>query len=89
MGDELLSVEIKSFLGASTITEFHNALGQFLNYRLALSVKEPKYELYLAVPANTYNSFFQRQLPRMAVREYNLKLIVYNAHKQELVKWIN
>jgi CRISPR/Cas system-associated exonuclease Cas4 (RecB family) len=84
-----IAVEIKSFLGSSTITEFHHALGQFLNYRLALSVKEPEYQLYLAVPVNTYNSFFQRQLPRLAVREYQLKLIVYRVHQPEIIKWIN
>jgi XisH protein len=31
-----IAVEIKSFLGASSISEFHTALGQFFNYRLAL-----------------------------------------------------
>ncbi len=84
-----IAVEVKSFLGASTITEFHNALGQFLNYRLALTIKEPKYILYLAVPVNIYNSFFQRQLPRLAVIEYQLKLMVYSIHQQEIIKWIN
>jgi hypothetical protein len=84
-----IAVEIKSFLGASTITEFHHALGQFLNYRLALTVKEPKYKLYLAVPANIYHSFFQRQLPRLAIKEYQLKLIVYSVPHLEIVKWIN
>ena len=38
-----IAVEVKSFLGTSTINEFHTALGQFLNYRLALNVKEPKH----------------------------------------------
>ncbi len=31
-----IAVEIKSFLNPSAITDFHAALGQFLNYRLAL-----------------------------------------------------
>ncbi len=84
-----IAVEVKSFLGASTITEFHNALGQFLNYRLALTIKEPKYILYLAVPVNIYNSFFQRQLPRLAAIEYQLKLMVYSIQQQEIIKWIN
>lgn len=84
-----IAVAVKSFLGASTITEFHNALGQFLNYRLALTIKEPKYILYLAVPVNIYNSFFQRQLPRLAVIEYQLKLMVYSIQQQEIIKWIN
>lgn len=36
---ERIAVEIKSFLAPSTISEFHTALGQFLNYRVALKVK--------------------------------------------------
>lgn len=31
-----IAVEIKSFLNPSAITDFHSALGQFLNYRLGL-----------------------------------------------------
>ncbi|HBL13566.1 MAG TPA: fatty-acid oxidation protein subunit alpha, partial [Cyanobacteria bacterium UBA11162] len=31
-----IAVEVKSFAGGSTISEFHMALGQFLNYRIAL-----------------------------------------------------
>lgn len=45
-----IAVEIKSFLGTSVITDFHLALGQFLNYRLALQMTEPDRIIYLAVP---------------------------------------
>ncbi|PPJ64743.1 hypothetical protein CUN59_03375 [Cuspidothrix issatschenkoi CHARLIE-1] len=34
--NQKIAVEIKSFLGDSTISEFHQALGQLLNYRLIL-----------------------------------------------------
>ena len=33
-----IAVEIKSFIGTSKISEFHTAIGQFTNYRLALSL---------------------------------------------------
>ncbi|MGD1861467.1 MAG: element excision factor XisH family protein [Leptolyngbyaceae cyanobacterium] len=36
-----IAVEIKSFLAPSLTSEFHSALGQFLNYRVALKLKEP------------------------------------------------
>lgn len=36
---EKIAVEIKSFLSPSAITDFHLALGQFLNYRTALRKK--------------------------------------------------
>lgn len=42
-----IAVEIKAFLNPSTITEFHAALGQFLNYRLALQMRERDRTLYL------------------------------------------
>ncbi len=44
-----IAVEVKSFLNSSAITDFHVALGQFLNYRLALQMKEPDRTLYLVV----------------------------------------
>ena len=54
-----IAVEIKSFLNTSAITDFHAALGQFLNYRLALQMTEPDRVLYLAVPLETFASFFR------------------------------
>ena len=44
-----IAVEIKSFVSSSNVSEFHTALGQFLNYRDALEVVEPERTLYLAV----------------------------------------
>ena len=55
-----IAVEVKSFIGTSTISEFHTALGQFINYRYALEVQEPDRVLYLAAPLNAYNGFFTK-----------------------------
>jgi hypothetical protein len=33
---QVIAVEVKSFIGTSTIYEFHTAVGQFINYRYAL-----------------------------------------------------
>ncbi len=54
-----IAVEIKSFISPSPIRDFRTALGQFLNYRIMLEAKEPERQLYLAVPLETYNTFFQ------------------------------
>lgn len=53
-----IAVEIKRFLGSSTLTEFHLALGQFMNYRYALEDTEADRTLYLAVPVEIYAAFF-------------------------------
>jgi XisH protein len=53
-----IAVEIKNFASASKISEFHMALGQFINYRTVLRSKDPERILYLAVPLVIYNDFF-------------------------------
>jgi hypothetical protein len=88
-GEEKIAVEIKSFIGTSAISDFHTALGQCLNYRLMLEVKEPERQLYLAVPQETYKTFFQSQFAQLAIERYQLKLIVYNPVEEEIVKWTN
>jgi XisH protein len=85
---EKIAVEIKSFVRASAISEFHTALGQFLNYRLALSEQDPERKLYLAVPNDTYTSFFAIRLVQNIIRTYALKIITYNPDLEVIVEWI-
>jgi len=88
-GDEKIAVEIKSFLSPSAITDFYAALGQFLSYRLALSNAEPERTLYLAVPLDTYESFFQLAFPHAAIEQYQLKLAVYDSAEEVITTWIS
>ena len=53
-----IAVEIKSFLGTSFLSDFHAALGQYLDYRVALKQKEPERGLFLAVPLDFMSRFF-------------------------------
>lgn len=86
-GSERIAVEIKSFLGSSLMSEFHTALGQFLNYRLILEQQEPERELYLAVPFETYTVFFSQELPQLVVKRHDLKLIIYDAEQEAITLW--
>lgn len=70
-----IAVEIKSFLQNSAISEFHKALGQFISYRTLLTEQYPDFILYLAVPLDTYTSFFATQLIQSIIRSQQLKLI--------------
>jgi len=88
-GEEKIAVEIKSFISPSPISDFHTALGQFLNYRIMLEVKDPTRQLYLAIPLDTYDSFFQSRFAQVAIERHQLKLIVYNPIIEEIVQWIN
>lgn len=88
-GEEKIAVEIKSFISPSPVSDFHTALGQFLNYRIVLEVKEPERELYRAIPIDTYETFFQSRFAQMAMERYQLKLIVHNPVSEEIVRWIS
>lgn len=86
---EKIAVEIKSFVRASAISEFHTALGQFLNYRFALSEQDPERTLYLAVPNDTYSSFFAIRLVQNVIQTYGLKIVTYNPTNEVIVEWIS
>jgi hypothetical protein len=82
-----IAVEIKSFLNTSAITDFHAALGQFLNYRLALQMTEAARILYLAVPLETFTSFFQERFVQEAVKLYKIRLVIYDPEKEVVIEW--
>lgn len=86
---EKIAVEVKSFASPSAVSEFHTALGQFLNYRIMLEENEPDRQLYLAVPLETYETFFQSRLAQIAVRRHQISLIVYDSILEEIWQWIS
>ena len=85
---EKIAVEVKTFLHPSPITDFHLALGQFMNYRLALEHEEPDRFLYLAVPIDAYESFFLLPFGRAALQHYQLPLTVYSIQREVITTWI-
>lgn len=88
-GAEKIAVEVKSFMSPSAISEFHTAVGQYLNYRRALRAQEPKRALYLAVPSQTYDEFFRLRFIQEGVAEYQVLLLVYAPNKRKVEQWIN
>lgn len=82
-----IAIEVKSFVGSSTISEFHNAHGQFLDYRFALEEEEPDRKLYLAVPLQTYRTFFTLRFIQTVTERSQLSLIVYDPSQEVIVQW--
>ncbi len=83
-----IAVEIKSFISPSNVSEFHTALGQFLNYRDALEQIEPARKLYLAVRLPIYETFFQRRFIISAVERYQLRLVIYDVQREVIHQWL-
>ena len=84
-----IAVEVKSFIGVSVVSEFHTALGQFLNYRSALRKKEPERILYLAVSFDVYDDFFRSSFIQEVIAEHQLRMLVFDSQREEVVLWIH
>jgi hypothetical protein len=84
---EKIAVEVKSFAGDSAISEFHTALGQCLDYQIMLEENDPDRVLYLAVPSDTYQTFFQTRFAQIVLGRYPLKLLIYEPILEEILEW--
>ncbi len=83
-----IAVEIKSFINNSSVADFHLAIGQFINYRTALKLKDPDRKLFLAIPETAYDSFFQKEFPRLIIQEYQIELLVYSIENEVICQWL-
>ena len=74
---ERIAVEVKSFLAESQVSDLEKALGQYGLYRRLLQMQDTGRILYLAVPQHAYENIFQRPVGRIAVEEFQLRLVVF------------
>jgi hypothetical protein len=88
-GTEYIAAEIRSFNGPSVITDYHAALGQFVNYRMALDFKDPQRVLFLAKPRDTYDEFFTLPFTMESVRRHRVHMIVYDPEQEVFMQWVN
>lgn len=82
---EKIAIEIKSFAGDSAVSEFHTALGQCLDYQIMLEMNEPDRALYLAIPIDIYETFFQTRFARIVLGRYPLSLVIYAPTLEEIL----
>jgi hypothetical protein len=86
-GKTKIAVEVKSFLGHSTLHDFYKALGQFIVYLAALEDQDPGRILYLALPQYAYEFLFQDPLSEKLAETNKLKLIVFSVEKEKIIIW--
>ncbi len=84
---EKIAVEIKSFLNDSFLYDFHEALGQYLVYQPFLERKEPNRILFLAVSLLVYEEYFIDEDIQFLCEQYNLKVVVFDQLKEQIVLW--
>ena len=85
---EKIAVEVKSFVGLSTLHDFYEALGQFNFYQYALEKVMPDRELFLAVPSDTYYDFLKEDFIQGLIAHHQVKLITYRVKEGVIEQWI-
>lgn len=85
--NQKIAVKAKSFIEMSAISEFHTAIGQFLNYRIALGQQDSERVLYLAISQDIYQEFFTDSFIQTVLQTYEIKLLVFDINKEEIVLW--
>ncbi|MCE2887590.1 MAG: element excision factor XisH family protein [Pseudanabaena sp.] len=43
--------------------------------------------LYLAVPIDIFNPFFQERFTQAAIVQYDLKILAYEPNTEEIIQW--
>lgn len=86
---EKIAVEVKSLKGNSVFYDFHQALGQFLIYRLALRMTGKNQLLYLAIPESEYRRLEKIEIYRLSWAEFQVRLLIFDAVNKKIVRWIN
>jgi len=86
-GNEKIAIEIKSFSAPSRMYAFHEAVGQYWNYSVALQEEHFDRTLFLAIPLDVYESFFERPFVKKSIELANIKLLVFDADNQMVVEW--
>jgi XisH protein len=86
--DVQIAIEVKSFAAASVVYEFHQAIGQYVHYRMVLRRLQPDRLPYLALPDEIYERFFQMDFFRDSLEENQIHLLLVNANTAEVTQWI-
>ena len=81
-------VEVKSFLQQSFIHEFLAACGQYQAYRFLLEEKGQTETVYMAVDRQVYRRWFHGEAVQVLVKRFEIRLLVVDIEKEEIVQWI-
>ncbi len=86
--NQKIVVEIKTFAGRSFIRDLQQAIGQYGLYFDLIEQTGLDYELYLAVGEFVYQDSFTRKGTHTIMQRHQLKLLVVNIEREEVVKWV-
>lgn len=87
-GIDKILVEIKSFAKKSMIYEFHEVLGQYLNYESAVELNELGRIVFLAISEEVYLKMTEVQFITGQLKKFKIKIIVVDILNKKVLQWI-
>ena len=85
----LILVEVKGFdTVASPVAYLADAIGQCVLYQAILEYVGITDQLYMAVPAAAFEGILGEEIGRQAIRKAQIRVIVFDAQQEEIVRWI-
>jgi XisH protein len=86
---QIIIVEVKCFADPrNDMDELYRAVGQYLLYRSALQIRQSEWPIYLAIPTTVYNRLFVKPVVQSVVTRNEIKLIVVDVEREEIVQWL-
>lgn len=86
--DLIILIEIKGFEVPSQIDALASAMGKYVLYRAILEYTDDPTPLYLAVPVAVYEGILSEAAGEYVLRREEVKLIVFDPDRKEIVQWI-
>jgi hypothetical protein len=85
---ELIAVEVKSFVHISILHDFLLAVGQFYVYRKILAKNDPDRVLYVALPEFVYARIIKFDWAKEVIDDLGMKFILYDINLKNITSWI-
>lgn len=87
-GTRKIAVEIKTFMGRSEMADLEQAVGQYVIYGALLQALEPDRTLYVAIPEDVLNTFFQEAIVGLVRKVALSHLVSYDPVTEEIIRWL-
>jgi hypothetical protein len=87
IGDHKIAVEVKSFVGASTVVDLREAVGQYVLYRSVLRRVDPERVPYLAIDMVTAQEVFSEPLADYLVTDEQVRILVVDIVTERILEW--
>lgn len=86
--NQKIAIEIKSFVGKSSIDDLEKALGQYILYYDLLTKLKSERTLYLAIHQQAFADIFEDTIGQVLLDNKRLKLLIFDEIEEVILRWI-